>query len=112
MDSNRFTEKSQEALNAAHRLASRLGQQQMDVEHVLLALLEQERGLATSVLGKAGVPVDALKPRVQRELERLPRVSGPAAGPDQIGITGRLNRLLGQAEDEAKKLKDDFVSVE
>jgi ATP-dependent Clp protease ATP-binding subunit ClpB len=112
MDSNRFTEKSQEALNAAHRLAARLGHQQMDVEHVLLAMLEQERGLATSVLNKAGVEVEGLKQRVNRELERLPRVSGTGAGPDQIGITGRLNRLLGQAEDEAKQLKDDFVSVE
>ena len=70
MDSNRFTEKSQEALNTAHRLAARLGHQQMDVEHLLLALLEQERGLATSVLTKAGVEVEGLKQRVQRELER------------------------------------------
>src|SRR5262249_37320345 len=88
------------------------GHQQMDVEHLLAALLDQERGLATSVLGKASVSVDALKQRVNRELERLPRVSGPSGGPDQISITGRLNRLLGQAEDEAKKLKDDYVSVE
>src|SRR5271157_866207 len=100
MDQNRFTEKSLEALSAAQRLAAKLGHQQMDVEHLLLALLDQERGLATSVLSKAGVPVDALKPRVNRELERLPRVSGPAVDPDHIGITGRLNRLVGQAEDE------------
>jgi ATP-dependent Clp protease ATP-binding subunit ClpB len=112
MDMNRFTEKCQEALSAAHRLAGRLQHQQMDVEHLLLALLDQERGLASSLLTKADVSVEALKVRVHRELERLPRVSGPSAGPDQIAITGRLNRLLGQAEDEAKKLKDEYVSVE
>src|SRR6516162_8285195 len=109
MDQNRFTEKSQEALSAAHRLAGKLNHQQMDVEHLLLALLDQERGLATSILNKAEVPVDALKLRVQRDLERLPRVSGSNA---EVTMTGRLNRLLAQAEDEAKKLKDEYLSVE
>src|SRR6266540_1482192 len=71
MDIQHFTEKSQEALNAAHGLAARLGHQQMDVEHLLLALLDQERGLAASVLTKAEVPVEALKLRVHRELEKL-----------------------------------------
>src|SRR3984893_619765 len=110
MDMNRFTEKSQEALQAAHRLAARLGHQQIDVEHLLLSLLDQEHGLAGSLLTKAEAPVEAIKLRVHRELEKLPRVSG-ATG-DNIGITGRLNRLLGQAEDEAKTLKDEYVSVE
>jgi ATP-dependent Clp protease ATP-binding subunit ClpB len=109
MDQNKLTEKSQEALQAAHRLAGKMGHQQMDVEHLLMALLDQERGLASSILNKAEVPVDAVKVRLHRELEKLPRVSG---GSGEIGITSRLNRLLGQAEDEAKKLKDDFVSVE
>src|SRR5437868_15458068 len=109
MDQNRFTEKSLEALSAAQRLASKLNHQQMDVEHLLLALLDQERGLATSVLNKADVPVDGLKLKVHRELEKLPRVTG---GSGDVGMTGRLNRLLGQAENEAKQLKDDYVSVE
>src|ERR1700730_5242408 len=109
MDNNRFTEKSQEALSAAHRLASKLSHQQMDVEHLLLALLDQERGLATSILNKADVPVDGLKLKVHRELEKLPRVTG---GSGDVGMTGRLNRLIGQAESEAQKLKDDYVSVE
>ncbi len=109
MDQNRFTEKSLEALSAAQRLAGKLGQQQMDVEHLLLALLDQERGLAASILNKAEVPVEGLKVKLHRELEKLPRISG---GAGDIGITQRLNRLLGQAEDEAKKMKDDYVSVE
>src|SRR5438067_4556574 len=109
MDQNRFTEKSMEALSAAQRLAAKLNHQQMDVEHLLLALLDQERGLATSILNKAEVPVDGLKVKVHRELEKLPRVTG---GSGDVGMTSRLNRLIGQAESEAKQLKDDYVSVE
>src|SRR5207249_11031833 len=86
--------------------------QQIDVEHVLLALLDQERGLVPAILGKADVSADALKIRVQQELERQPKVSGAGGAPDQFYLSGRLNRLLVQAEDEAKKLKDEFVSVE
>jgi ATP-dependent Clp protease ATP-binding subunit ClpB len=112
MDIHRFTEKTQEALAAAQQRASRAGQQQVDVEHLLAALLEQEQGLAPAILSKAGVNVEGLKRRVQQELERLPKVSGASGGPDQVYVTGRLNRLLTQAEDEAKHLKDDYVSVE
>jgi ATP-dependent Clp protease ATP-binding subunit ClpB len=112
MDLNRFTEKAQEALNAAQSKAIRSSHQQVDVEHLLSALLEQERGLVASILTRAGVAVEALKRRVDQELDRLPKVSGPSGGPDQIYITGRLNRVLTQAEDEAKRLKDQYISVE
>jgi ATP-dependent Clp protease ATP-binding subunit ClpB len=109
MNQERFTEKSLEALQAAQRLAAKFNHQQIDVEHVLLALLDQEHGLAASILNKAEVAVDAVKIKLQRELEKLPRVTG---GNENIGITSRLNRVLGEAEDEAKKMKDDYVSVE
>jgi ATP-dependent Clp protease ATP-binding subunit ClpB len=110
MDTSRFTEKSQEALSAAVRLAGKLNHQQVDVEHLLLALLDQERGLTSALLAKAEVAIEPLKLRIHRELEKLPRVSG--ASSDNIGVTSRLNRLMGEAEDEAKKMKDEFVSVE
>ncbi len=110
MTHNSFTEKTAEALQAAQRLAARLHHQQVDVEHLLMALLDQERGLASALLSKAEVSVDAVKVRLHRELEKLPRVTG--GGAEQIGITSRLNRLLGQAEEEAKKLQDEYVSVE
>src|SRR6266850_889799 len=103
MNQDRFTEKSLEALNAANRLALKFNHQQMDVEHLLLALLDQEHGLAPSILNKAEISMDAVKIKVQREVEKIPRVTG---GGDNVSITGRLNRLLGQAEDEAKKMKD------
>jgi ATP-dependent Clp protease ATP-binding subunit ClpB len=112
MDINRFTQKSQEALSAAQSKAARYGHQQVDVEHLLAALVEQEGGLATSILTKAEINVDGFKRRVEQELERMPRVSGPGTAPDQVYITSRLNRLLTQAEDEAKQLKDEYVSIE
>jgi ATP-dependent Clp protease ATP-binding subunit ClpB len=112
MDINRFTQKAQEALSSSQTKAVRYGHQQVDVEHLFASLLEQERGLASSLLNKTGLEVDGLKRRLEQELSRMPKVTGPSGGPDQVYITARLNRLLAQAEDEAKNLKDDYVSVE
>jgi ATP-dependent Clp protease ATP-binding subunit ClpB len=113
VDINRFTEKMQEALSAAQSKATRLGHQQLDVEHLLAALLEQEGGLAGAILAKTGVTTSLLSQRLEEELGRMPKVTGGAGGsPDQVYVTGRLNRLLAQAEDEAKRLKDEYVSVE
>ncbi|HYM11897.1 MAG TPA: ATP-dependent chaperone ClpB [Bryobacterales bacterium] len=111
MDPNKFTEKVSEALNAAQGQAVRLGHQQVDVEHLLLALIEQERGLALSILNKAEAPVETLQARLAEELDRRPKVTG-ATATGQTYVTSRLNRLLADAEDEAKKLKDEYVSVE
>ena len=112
MDFNRFTEKLQEAVRAGQGKAVRYGNQQIDVPHLLSALLEQEGGLASSILTRAGVNVDALGKKLTGELERLPKVSGGASGLDQIYVTPRLNKLLASAEDEAAKLKDEYISVE
>jgi ATP-dependent Clp protease ATP-binding subunit ClpB len=112
MDINRFTEKLQEAIRAAQSKATRYGHQQLDVEHALASLLEQEGGLALSILTKAGINTDGLRTRLEQELDRLPKVSSPSGPPDQTYVTGRLNRLLTAAEDEARKLKDEYISVE
>ncbi len=112
MDFNRFTEKLQEAVRSAQSIAIQHGNQQLDTEHLLLALLDQEGGLAPSILNKADIRVDALKARVQQEVDRMPKVSGAAGGPDQVYVTNRVTKLLTQAEEEAKRLKDDYVSVE
>jgi ATP-dependent Clp protease ATP-binding subunit ClpB len=113
MDINRLTEKTQEALRAAQSDALRRGNQQVDVEHLLAALLSQEGGLAASILKRAGVNVESVAARLKEDLDRLPKVTGASTGtPDQIYVTPRLNRLFLRAEDEAKKLKDDFISVE
>ena len=92
MDINRFTEKAQESLGNGQRLAMRLGQQQVDVEHLLLALLDQAQGLAAAILAKADVSVEALKVRVQRELEKLPRVSGSDGSADQVHVSKIADR--------------------
>jgi ATP-dependent Clp protease ATP-binding subunit ClpB len=112
MDLNRLTEKAQEALRAAQSEATRLGHQQIDVEHLLLTMLQQEGGLAKSILDKSAVDPDLVRTRVEAELARLPKVSSSTGGPGDVYITQRLNRLLVKAEDEAKQLKDDYVSVE
>src|SRR5213596_2417601 len=112
MDINRFTQKAQEAISSAQTKAARYSHQQVDVEHLLASLLEQEGGLATSIFNKAEINTDGLKRRVEQELERMPKVSGSAGAPDQIYITARLNRLLAQSEDEAKQLKDEYISIE
>ncbi len=112
MDFNRFTEKLQEAFRSAQSLAAGRGNQQIDVEHLLVALLEQEGGLAQSILAKADVPLEGVHRRLIQELDKLPKVSGSGAGMDQIYVTARLQKLMTAAESEAKRLKDDYVSVE
>src|SRR5438552_14249609 len=104
MDFNRLTEKMQDAIRAAQSIAISHGNQQVDVEHLLLALLDQEGGLAPSILNKADIQVDALRVRVQQEIDRLPKVSGASGGPDQVYVTQRLTKVVSQAEEEAKRL--------
>ncbi len=112
MDFNRFTEKLQEATRSAQSLAVRLSHQQVDVEHLFVALLEQPEGLAPAVLLKANVPLPDLHRQMMAELEKMPKVSVSGSPSDQIYLTGRLQKVLANAEAEAKKLRDDFISVE
>ena len=112
MNLNRLTERSQEALREAQGLATRAGNQGVDVEHLMLALLQQRDGIAGALLQAAGADPSALQGRLQQEVEKLPKVSGPAARPDQVFVTQRLSQLMTKAEDEATALKDDYVSVE
>ncbi|MGD8987211.1 MAG: ATP-dependent chaperone ClpB [Syntrophobacterales bacterium] len=112
MDPNKLTQKSQEALHDAQNKAVRFGHQEVDGEHLLLALLEQAEGLIPRLFNKMDVPVDALKEEVEAELQKLPSVSGPGTEAGKIYVTQRLNRILMKAEEEAKRLKDEYVSVE
>jgi ATP-dependent Clp protease ATP-binding subunit ClpB len=112
MDLNRFTEKSQEALRGAQALATRRNHQGVDVEHLLAVVLEEREGLATALLAAAGIAPSAVRERVEQELNRIPQVAGPGTETQQVYVTQRLVRLLTQAEDEAKGLKDEYVSIE
>ncbi|MDT3439986.1 MULTISPECIES: ATP-dependent chaperone ClpB [unclassified Pseudofrankia] len=112
MDMNRLTQKSQEALQAAQSAATRLGHTEVDGEHLLLALLDAPEGLVPKLLGQAGADTAALRAAVETDLARRPKVTGPGAQPGQVFVTQRLARLLDAAEREAKRLKDEYVSVE
>jgi len=112
MDMNRMTQKSQEALQSAQTKALRYGHQEVDGEHLLLALLEQPEGLIPRLLSRMEAPTEALKAEVERELTRRPKVSGPGVEAGKIYLTQRLQQILIRAEDEARRLKDEYVSVE
>ena len=108
MDANRLTDKARQGLAEAQALASRLDNQQIEPEHLLLALLDQSDGIAPAVLSKANVDTQALSIQLQRELDKLPKVTGN----DNHYAGARLNKLLGNAESQAKALQDQYVSVE
>ena len=112
MDTGSLTEKSREALQEAQNVATRMGHTEVDGEHLLLALVDQQDGLVPRLLEQAGANVEALRSDLDRELSRRPKVSGPGATPGQVMITQRLAKLLDAAEREAKRLKDSYVSVE
>ena len=112
MDLNRLTQKSQEALHDAQTKALRFGHTEVDGEHLLLALLDQPEGLVRPLLARSGADPDQLMNKLEAELERRPKVTGPGAAPGQVYVTQRLSRLLEAADREAKRLKDEYVSVE
>ena len=112
MDASDLTQKSQEALQDAQSIATRLRHTEVDGEHLLLALIEQPEGLVPRLLSQAGADVDALRADLDTELDRRPKVSGPGAAPGQVMITARLAGLLDTASREAQRLKDSYVSVE
>ena len=111
MNIDRYTEKAQEALQQASKIAQSKGQPQVDLEHLLSSLLAQDPGLALSILRKANINTDALRKRCDQEIDRLPKVSGSNQD-GNIYLAGRLNTILKQSEEEAKKFKDDYISVE
>jgi ATP-dependent Clp protease ATP-binding subunit ClpB len=112
MDPNRLTVKTQEALHDAQTKALRYGHTEVDTEHLLLGLLEQRDGLIPRLLAGADVDTGGLRAALEEALERRPRVSGPGSGGGQVGITRALAQLLDAAEQEAQRLRDEYVSVE
>ena len=111
MDINKLTQKAQQAVQAAREVSVRFGHQEVDVEHLLLALLLQEDGLVPQVIKKAGAAVADVQARVEQELASRPHVSGDTEM-GKIYVTQALNELLVRAEDHAKRLTDEYVSVE
>ncbi|MBC9785217.1 ATP-dependent chaperone ClpB [Heliobacterium chlorum] len=112
MDFNKLTQKSQEAFMAAQSLAVQQGNPEVDGEHLLMALVDQEEGLTRRLLDKMGIDSDAFRSQVRREMERKPRVTGPGMEHGKVYITPRMQRLMVKAEEEARGLKDEYISVE
>ncbi|MBI4661381.1 MAG: ATP-dependent chaperone ClpB [Verrucomicrobia bacterium] len=112
MDLNKLTEKAQEALRDAQNIAVRLQHPSVDVEHLAVALMNQADGLVPRLIEKCKISPDLFRTKLTDELEHFPKVSGDSGTTPHIYITQRLNRLFVQAQDEAKRLKDEYVSVE
>ncbi len=112
MEINRMTEKVQEALGATQSLTLDYRNSQIEVEHLLLTLLKQDEGLASSLVTKAGADASELLRQVRREVEQLPKMSVSGGAPDQLYLSTRLNKLLNRAEQQMKKLHDEYLSVE
>jgi ATP-dependent Clp protease ATP-binding subunit ClpB len=112
MDVERMTQRVQEALNAAYTRALSERNTETSPEHLLAAVLDQHDGIAVPVFEKAGVDAAMLSRRVDAAIAQLPRLSGPNADQSQIRVSPNVTRLLAKADDEAKALNDDYVSVE
>jgi len=110
MQAERFTTKAQAAMQAAQRIAHAHSHQEIDGEHLLAALLEQEDGLIQPLLQKLGVPVVRLSADLERALEQRVKVQGTSSGDTFLGNS--LKRALDAAEAQAGKLKDEYVSTE
>ena len=110
MQIEKFTLKAQEALQEAKAIAERRSHQQIDVEHLLLALLLQKEGIVLPILQKLGANSDLIISQLEEELNRIPKVMGGGAG--QVYLSSRLNEIFNMAWKEAERLMDEYLSTE
>ncbi len=109
MDTNRFTQKSLEALQAAQQLAQSYGNAQVEQVHLLDALLSQENGLIGQFMGKLGLNVQQVRTACESAVNRLPKISGSNQQPY---VTASLSQALTEAENQMKQMRDEYISVE
>lgn len=107
-----FTQKSREALQKAQETAIRYNHQTLEVVHLLYALVTQENGLVPSLIEKLGANLAIVKEDIEKELNKLPRVTGQAIEKDKIYVSQEFNSFLVKTGDATKQLKDEYVSVE
>ena len=112
MDLNKLTENAQKGIASAQATAAQQGHQAVEVEHLLHSLATQSDGLIPRLIEKLGAQPARFAERLESEIARRPKVSGPGVSPGSTMITPRLQSLLGRAAEEASKLKDDYISVE
>ena len=108
-----YTERAKDIISASQDILRRYKQNQLDAEHLLLALLEQEDGLTGQILARIGVDIRSVVRRVEEELARVPKTfTADRSTTEQVYITPRGKRILDQAEAEARRLKDHYIGVE
>ena len=112
MNAEKFTQKSLEAVQAAQSLVIREQNMQIDQQHLLYALVSQEGGLIGQILGKMRINTQQLLSACEREIARIPKVSGPGREADKVYVSQSVDAALTGAEDIAQSMKDEFVSVE
>ncbi|MDD6050967.1 MAG: Clp protease N-terminal domain-containing protein, partial [Clostridiales bacterium] len=112
MNMNQFTQKTIEAIQRAQQIAVEYGHQQVDQEHVMLALTEDGAALIPQLLTKCGLSADSLRAALTDALGRIARVSGPGREADKVYISPDLEKALLEAESRAKQMKDEYLSVE
>ncbi|MBU3190452.1 ATP-dependent chaperone ClpB [Clostridium bowmanii] len=112
MDIEKLTIKVQQSLNDAQLIAVKNNHQQIDTIHLFAALIAQEDGLIPNIFSKMGVNIRQLNEDIKKALERMPRVTGSGADTGSVYATRRFEEVFVKAEDEAKKFKDSFISVE
>ena len=110
---DRFTERAQDATSRAYEILQRYGHTQVDVEHIMLALLEQPDGVIPQILEELSVNVDLVRERVEKDLQSAPRTASIyGSGAGQVFITPRVKRIIDGSQEEAAKLNDEYISTE
>jgi ATP-dependent Clp protease ATP-binding subunit ClpC len=109
---DRFTERAQEAAQRAAEIIQRYGHNQIDTEHILLALIEQPGGVIPQILENLNINAQTLTERLDQTLHTTPKANIFGGGAGQIFITPRVKRIIDQANEEANKLKDEYISTE
>ena len=109
---DRFTERAQDAAQRAAEIIQRYGHNQIDTEHILLALIEQPQGVITQILERLNIDIEALTDRIDQQLRASPKANIYGGGAGQIFITPRVKRVVDMANEEANRLNDEFISTE
>ncbi len=112
MNAEKYTQKSLEAVREAQEIVIRNQNMQIDQQHLLLALINQEGGLISQLLKKMKVDVNRMVSACDREIARIPKVSGPGREADKVYVSQAVDAALIEAEQQARNMKDEFVSVE
>ncbi|HRE48645.1 MAG TPA: AAA family ATPase [Aggregatilineales bacterium] len=109
---DRFTERAQDAAARAYEILQRYGHNQVDTEHILLALLEQPEGVISQMLEKLGIDQDAMRGRLDEILRSTPKASIYGGGAGQVFMTPRVKRIIDVSQEEANRLRDEYISTE